>query len=108
MTCASSNRIAGISEFHACYLVARGFFSKLLEVLQSCLSQRQKELGAGDDETLATLARVLEALSSLDRQQEGLALSLAIQEALVAELGENHSEVITQLSNQASLHDELG
>ena len=91
-----------------CDLLAAGETEEALEVLQSCLSQRQKELGAGDDETLATLARVLEALSSLDRQQEGLALSLAIQEALVAELGENHSEVITQLSNQASLHDELG
>ena len=29
-TCTSSNRIAGISGFHAFYLAARGFFSKLL------------------------------------------------------------------------------
>jgi tetratricopeptide (TPR) repeat protein len=54
------------------------------------------------------LASVLEALSSLVRQSEGFALSQATQQALTAELGENDPKVLTQLSNQASLHEELG
>ena len=91
-----------------CDLLAAGEPEEALEVLQSCLSQRQKELGAGDEETLATLARVLEALSSLNRQKVGLALSRATQQVLTAELGEEDPKVLTQLSNQASLHEELG
>jgi nephrocystin-3 len=91
-----------------CDLLAAGETEEALKVLQSCLSQRQRELGTGDDDTLGTLARVLEAYSSMGRQREALALSQEAQSALAAELGESHPKVLTQLSNQASLHDELG
>ena len=91
-----------------CDLLSAGETEEALEVLQSCLSQRQQELGAGDDDTLGTLARVFEVLSSLDRQREGLVLSQSTQQALTAELGENDPKVFTLLSNQAYLHDELG
>lgn len=91
-----------------CDLLSAGDAEEALKVLKSCLTQRQKEVSACDDDTLATLAKVLEALSSLDRQREGIALSRATQQALTAELGENDAKVLNQLSNQAELHDDLG
>jgi hypothetical protein len=91
-----------------CDLLSAGDAEEALTVLKSCLIQRQKEVGACNDDTLATLAKVIEALSALDRQREGLALSRATQQALTAELGENDAKVLNQLSNQAELHDDLG
>ena len=91
-----------------CDLLAGDETEEALEVLQGCLRQRQELLGPCDDDTLVTLARILDALSSLGRQEEGLALSRKTQQALEAELGGNDPKVLTQLSNQASLHEELG
>ena len=91
-----------------CDLLAAGETEQALEVLLSCLNGRQQELGACDGDTLSALARVLDVLSLLGRQQEALVLSKEAQVNLTSELGENCPEVFTQLSNQASLQEELG
>jgi tetratricopeptide (TPR) repeat protein len=91
-----------------CDLLAADETEEALEVLQGCLRQRQELLGPCDDDTLDTLTRVLDALSSLGKQEEGIALSRKTQQALEAELGRNDPKVFTQISNQANLHEELG
>ena len=91
-----------------CDLLAAYETEEALEVLQGCLSRRQELLGHCDDDTLDTLTRVLDALSSLGKPEEGIALSRKTQQALEAELGVNDPKVFTQINNQAYLHEELG
>jgi len=91
-----------------CDLLAAEQPLEALDVLQECFAQRRELLGPADDDTLGTLAKVLEALSALERQRDGISLSQDMQQLLAAERGDNDPEVLTQISNQASLHEELG
>jgi nephrocystin-3 len=99
-----------LASMHAlgCDLLAAGKIDEALDILQSCLSQRRKELGACDKKTILTLQKVVHALKMLGRKQEVLALSQEAQEALEAGLGENHPKVLSQLNVQAAIYEELG
>jgi len=78
-----------------------------LELLQDCLKRQQQLFGTTHERTLSTFARVLDALSDLERHAEAIALSESVQQALEADRCTKDPEVLNQISNQALLHERL-
>jgi tetratricopeptide (TPR) repeat protein len=78
-----------------------------LKLFQKILHQIRELFGPCHDAATSCHILLMETLAALGRQQDAIGFSVALVQQLLPERGENHPEVLWELSNQATLHEQL-